>query len=408
MTLLDHIKNLTVKEPETSRKRKLYKTKCVIGEGTFGIVREATFTPTGRQVALKSIRKRGHDSPEEVAAAVHREMAVLQQLRHPNIIALLDWFETKEKYYLVFELATGGELYDRIAKRGKFTERDAVRIIFTILHAVQFLHDKGIVHRDLKPENLLYRTMDEDADLVIADFGVANFVNGNELLSTLCGSPMYAAPEVIKRVGHGKPADIWSIGVITYCLLAGYPPFDYAEDMADLLDAITHAKYEFDTPYWSAISEQAKDFVRTLLRVKPEDRPSAEKAMIHPWLCQHSQRARDARDALAAGKPVPPTVQIIEPAKEKKDVTIAASTAPPPTASKLPPPTTREEEELPNLVDHVWSAHSNSLFNARGKLLSVFKTVQAMRRMELESARKGSEDRSATSSCESLPATPVE
>ncbi|KAI8999611.1 kinase-like domain-containing protein [Gaertneriomyces semiglobifer] len=254
MTLIDALRNLTVKEPETAHKRKLYKTLKVLGEGTFGIVKEAIYTPTNRHVALKSIRKRSLDSPEDVACAVKREMSVLQGVRHPNIIALLDWFETKDKWYLVFDLATGGELYDRIASKGKFTEKDAARIIYTILEAVAFLHSKGIVHRDLKPENLLYRDTSPDADLLIADFGVANFVHGDELLKTLCGSPMYAAPEIIKRSGHGKPADLWSIGIITYCVLAGYPPFDFAEDFPDLMDAICGARFKFDSPYWDNIS----------------------------------------------------------------------------------------------------------------------------------------------------------
>ncbi|KAI8921193.1 kinase-like domain-containing protein [Powellomyces hirtus] len=408
MTLLDHIKNLGISQPPTAGKRKLYKTTKVLGEGTFGIVKEAIYTPTGRLVALKSIKKRGHDSPEEVEAAVRREMTVLEKIRHPNIISLLDWFETKEKYYLVFDLATGGELYDQIAKRGKFTERDAVRIVFTILSAVGFLHDRDIVHRDLKPENLLYRTLEEGADLVIADFGVANIIHEDELLKTLCGSPMYAAPEVIKRTGHGKPADLWSIGVITYCVLAGYPPFDFAQDMPDLMDAITHARFHFDSPYWDSISTEAKDFVSSLLRVRPNERPTARQAMIHPWLCKHSQRARDALAAFDVGDkkvPAPVATPVTPPAApptapEKEDVTHHV-----PRKSISPPP--GEEEELPNLVERVWSAHSDSLFNPRGKLVSAIRTVQAMRRLSLKKIREAAvAGATPTSSSESLPLSP--
>ncbi|KAJ3023013.1 hypothetical protein HKX48_004636 [Thoreauomyces humboldtii] len=408
MTLLDHFKNLTVKAPESAGKRKLYQTKNVIGEGTFGVVREAIYTPTGRSVALKSIKKRGHDTPEEVELAVRREMAVLEKIRHPNIISLLDWFETKDKYYMVFDLATGGELYERIAKRGKFTERDAVRLVYTILNAIAFLHARNIVHRDLKPENLLLRTLEADADLMIADFGVANFVEEDQLLSTLCGSPMYASPEVIKRSGHGKPADLWSIGVITYCLLAGYPPFDYAEDMADLMDAITRAKYRFDSPYWDAISpEGAKDFVKSLLQLKPAERPTARQAMLHPWLLKWSQRARDAaveiekEDEKAAGAtadaPARDDSTIVEGDHLDPDEDANAHVAPPATVSPAP----GEEDDLPNLVERVWSAHPDSLFNARGKLLTAIRTVQAMRRL---SVKKSSE--SAATSSDSLPAVP--
>ncbi|RKO83997.1 kinase-like domain-containing protein, partial [Blyttiomyces helicus] len=140
--------------------------------------------------------------------------------------------------------------------------------------------------QDLKPENLLYRDTSENSDLVVADFGVSNvsFVHGDDLLTTLCGSPMYAAPEVLRRTGHHKPADLWSIGVIAYCVLAGYPPFDFAEGFADLCDAIVRGRYSFDPPYWDNISPAAKDFVRSLLQVRPERRPTARKAMVHPWL----------------------------------------------------------------------------------------------------------------------------
>ncbi|KAJ3153056.1 hypothetical protein HDU86_005354 [Geranomyces michiganensis] len=445
MTLLNRLKDLTIHSPPTATKRKLYKTKAVVGEGTFGVVREAIYLPTGRAVALKSIKKHGHDSPEDVELAVRREMEVLEKIRHPNIISLLDWFETKEKYYLVFDLATGGELYDRIAKRGKFTERDAVRIIYTVLSAVGFLHDRDIVHRDLKPENLLYRTLEEDADLVIADFGVANFVHADELLSTLCGSPMYAAPEVIKRTGHSKPADLWSVGVIAYCVLAGYPPFDYAQDMPDLMDAITHARYKFDAPYWDNISVEAKDFIKCLLRVKPHERPTAQVAMTHPWLCKHSQRARDAAAILAldastpAGKlpvraPRTPVIGAPNPAKQGPSTsssTPAAVTAPviddldlkhdltqnplPPTSiSPTPHGDDDDDDELPNLVERVWSAHGGDatddngftgsggrLFSPRGKLLSAIRTVQAMRRLSVK-RQHGAGVETPADSCEEL------
>ncbi|KAJ3172521.1 hypothetical protein HDU88_005849 [Geranomyces variabilis] len=442
MTLLNRLKDLTIQAPPTAGKRKLYKTKAVVGEGTFGVVREAIYTPTGRAVALKSILKHGHDSPEDVELAVRREMEVLEKIRHPNIISLLDWFETKEKYYLVFDLATGGELYDRIAKRGKFTERDAVRIIYTVLSAVGFLHDRDIVHRDLKPENLLYRTLEEDADLVIADFGVANFVHADELLSTLCGSPMYAAPEVIKRSGHSKPADLWSVGVIAYCVLAGYPPFDFAQDMPDLMDAITHARYKFDAPYWDNISVEAKDFIKCLLRVKPHERPTAQVAMTHPWLCKHSQRARDAAAILAldastpAGKLPVRAPRTNTTADQQKPQQVSTNTSaativddldakhdltqhPLPPISVSPQPNENEDEDLPNLVERVWSAHigdggdenalggggagagGRGLFSPRGKLLSAIRTVQAMRRMSVK-RQHGAGLETPARSCESL------
>ncbi|KAJ3006513.1 hypothetical protein HKX48_009603 [Thoreauomyces humboldtii] len=373
MALVDQMRKLVMGEPSTARKRRLYKTKHIVGEGTFGIVREAIHIPTGKHVALKSISKSGHKSPELVRIAVAREMEVLEQVRHPNIIALLDYFETKQKWYLVFELATGGELYDRIAKRGKFTEKDAARLIYTILLGVSFLHDRDIVHRDLKPENLLYRSDNSDAELVIADFGVCNFVQDEEILQTLVGSPMYAAPEVIRQDGHGKPADMWSIGVICYCLLAGYPPFDYADDMPSLLNAIAHAEYRFDSPYWDNISESAKDFVRSLLTRDTSKRMTAHKAMSHLWLTRHSARAKSASQASIEDDRRAPSISA-----GGSDATLQHVG---PALSVSPPPSDLEADDLPNLVDRVWCAHSDTLFNPRGKLLSAINTVRAVRRL---------------------------
>jgi calcium/calmodulin-dependent protein kinase I len=169
-----------------------------------------------------------------------------------------DFFESRESFYLVFELATGGELFDRIAERGRFTERDAADIVFQILNGVSYLHSHGIVHRDLKPENILYKTKEENSEIVIADFGVANTIPDNQMLTTLCGSPAYAAPEVLKRKGHGPAADIWSIGVITFTVLMGYGPWYYCEDLPSMLDAVVHGRWKFESPYADHVSMEGE------------------------------------------------------------------------------------------------------------------------------------------------------
>ncbi|KAI9098274.1 kinase-like domain-containing protein [Phlyctochytrium arcticum] len=353
MTFTAIYNKLTGNEPASAHKRKEYKTKRTLGLGSFGTVKEAVHLPTGRTVALKGIKKRAHDTPELVEAAVKRELDILSTIKHKNIVELLDWFETSDKWYLVFELLQGGELYDRLARVGKFTERDAARIIGTVLEAVAFLHDMDIVHRDLKPENLLYRDESKEAPIVLADFGVSTHIREGEVLQTLCGSPMYAAPEIISQTGHGKPADIWSIGVITYCLLVGYPPFDQAEDLPDLLDAITLGRYKFDKPYWDNISKAAKDFVSALIVVKPSDRPSAKLALEHPWIAKYYVT------------------------KEK----LSKGDAPVPAG---------QTEELPNLVDQVWSARADSLFVPRRRLLGAILAVQASRRISVKDSRNSS------------------
>ncbi|KAF9470758.1 Pkinase-domain-containing protein [Pholiota conissans] len=219
---------------------------------------------------------------------VRNEIAVLKRVSsgHRNIVTLHDYFETAHNLYLVFDLCTGGELFDRICAKGNYYEADARGLVRTIFIAVKYIHDAGIVHRDLKPENLLFRTVSEEADIMIADFGLSRVMEEEKLnqLTEICGTPGYMAPEIFKKTGHGKPVDIWAMGVITYFLLAGYTPFDRDSQQQEM-DAIIAGDYKFEpAEYWANVSETAKDFVRMCLTVDPLRRPTAALALEHKWL----------------------------------------------------------------------------------------------------------------------------
>lgn len=205
---------------------------------------------------------------------------------HQNILTLVDYFETMNNLYLVTDLALGGELFDRICRKGSYFESDAADLIRATLSAVAYLHDHGIVHRDLKPENLLFRTPEDNADLLIADFGLSRIMDESQfhVLTTTCGTPGYMAPEIFKKTGHGKPVDLWALGVITYFLLCGYTPFDRETDFEEM-QAILKADYSF-TPveYWRGVSSHAKDFIKRCLTIDPSKRITAHEALQHPFV----------------------------------------------------------------------------------------------------------------------------
>ncbi|KAI9760084.1 MAG: hypothetical protein M4579_001917 [Chaenotheca gracillima] len=256
-----------------------YRFGRTLGAGTYGIVKEADCAEG--KVAVKIILKKNVKGNEQM---VYDELQMLQRMRHPHIVRFRDWFESRDKYYIVTQLATGGELFDRICEQGKFTEKDASQTIRQVLEAVHYLHHNNVVHRDLKPENLLYLTSAKDSSLVLADFGIAKMLDSkDEVLTTMAGSFGYAAPEVMMKQGHGKPVDMWSMGVITYTLLCGYSPFR-SENLSDLIDECKEGRIVFHERYWKDVSHDAKNFIGELLQPHPQDRATSEEALRHVWL----------------------------------------------------------------------------------------------------------------------------
>ncbi|KAI4116507.1 MAG: hypothetical protein LQ345_003086 [Seirophora villosa] len=222
--------------------------------------------------------------------------------------------------YLVTDLALGGELFDRICRKGSYYESDAADLIRATLSAVAYLHDHGIVHRDLKPENLLFRTPEDNADLLIADFGLSRIMDEEafHVLTTTCGTPGYMAPEIFKKTGHGKPvkkeiekrqlnplppskSDVWAIGVITYFLLCGYTPFDRDSNLEEM-QAILVADYSF-TPleYWRGVSLPARDFIKRCLTIDPHARMTSHQALSHPFVAEPA--ANSPADASLSANP---------------------------------------------------------------------------------------------------------
>ncbi|KAI6777935.1 Calcium/calmodulin-dependent protein kinase type I [Emericellopsis cladophorae] len=262
-----------------------YKVGKTLGAGSYSVVKECVHIDTGRYYAAKVINKRLMAGREHM---VRNEIAVLKKVSmgHQNILTLVDYFETMNNLYLVTDLALGGELFDRICRKGSYYESDAADLIRATLSAVAYLHDHGIVHRDLKPENLLFRTPEDNAELLIADFGLSRIMDEEQfhVLTTTCGTPGYMAPEIFKKTGHGKPVDLWALGVITYFLICGYTPFDRDSDFEEM-QAILNADYSF-TPveYWRGVSSHAKDFITRCLTVDPSGRITAHEALQHPFV----------------------------------------------------------------------------------------------------------------------------
>ncbi|KAG5835750.1 hypothetical protein ANANG_G00247330 [Anguilla anguilla] len=281
---------------KTSDIKEIYDFKEVLGTGAFSEVVLAEEKRTQRLVAIKCIPKKALEGKEN---SIENEIAVLHKMKHANIVSLEDIFESKSHLYLVMQLVSGGELFDRIVEKGFYTEKDASKLIQQILDAVKYLHDMGIVHRDLKPENLLYYSMDEDSKIMISDFGLSKIEGSGSVMSTACGTPGYVAPEVLAQKPYSKAVDCWSIGVIAYILLCGYPPF-YDENDAKLFEQILKAEYEFDSPYWDDISDSAKDFIVHLMEKDPRKRYTCEQALQHPWIAGDTALDKNIHESVSA------------------------------------------------------------------------------------------------------------
>jgi serine/threonine protein kinase len=260
----------------------------ILGSGYVGSVRECADRATGERFAVKTISK---SNPRVRHECVVREAIISGELHHPNFVRLMNVFEDYGRVHLVTEICEGGELFQKIIDKSSernggaacFTEDEAARIMGQLLSAVSYMHSRDIVHRDLKPENILFETDKEDSPVKIIDFGLARKHNANEApMSNTTGTPYYIAPEVLRK-RYDRACDMWSLGVIAYVLLCGYPPFNGRDDYA-IHEAILTGWYCFPRQEWGGASGEVLDFIRRLLETDPRKRMTAEQALMHPWI----------------------------------------------------------------------------------------------------------------------------
>jgi len=276
----------------------VYEFDQIIGEGAFSSVVLAIHNETKKRVAIKILSKENIDTDKR-KDRIRNEISLLKLCKHKNIIKYVEHYESEIDVSIVFELCVGGELFERIAERGPFSEPNARLIFKQILSAIQCLHVMGIVHRDIKPENIFFINK-EDSDIKIGDFGLAKILTGknvvedvpnspgrNLLKASMSGTPAYCAPERLQNDSESKAVDMWSVGCILYFMLYGRPPFysqneDEDEAQDEIMDAVTECKVVYDSE--TKISDQAKDLISRLLNPDPIKRATADNALNHSWM----------------------------------------------------------------------------------------------------------------------------
>ncbi|XP_046823612.1 calcium/calmodulin-dependent protein kinase type II alpha chain isoform X7 [Vespa crabro] len=266
-----------------------YDLKEELGKGAFSVVRRCVQKSSGLEFAAKIINTKKLSARD--FQKLEREARICRKLQHPNIVRLHDSIQEENYHYLVFDLVTGGELFEDIVAREFYSEADASHCIQQILESVHHCHYNGVVHRDLKPENLLLASKAKGAAVKLADFGLAIEVSGeSQAWFGFAGTPGYLSPEVLKKEPYGKPVDIWACGVILYILLVGYPPF-WDDDQHRLYAQIKAGSYDYPSPEWDTVTPEAKNLINQMLTVNPSKRITANEALKHPWICQRERVA---------------------------------------------------------------------------------------------------------------------
>ncbi|XP_073290397.1 calcium-dependent protein kinase 26-like [Primulina huaijiensis] len=272
----------SVLKTKTGHLKEYYNLGHKLGQGQFGTTFLCVEKSTGKEYACKSIAKRKLLSEEDVED-VRREIEIMHHLSgSPNVISIKGAYEDAVAVHVVMELCQGGELFDRIVKRGHYSEKKAAELTRTIVSVIEACHSLGVMHRDLKPENFLFVNNEEDSPLKTIDFGLSVFFKPGEVFTDVVGSPYYVAPEVLcKR--YGPATDVWSAGVIVYILLCGVPPF-WGESEQEIFEEVLHGDIDFTSDPWPMISDSAKDLVKKMLVRDSRNRITAHQVLCHPWV----------------------------------------------------------------------------------------------------------------------------
>ena len=323
--------------------REKYIISKELGRGAYGTVNLCFIRGTCDRFAIKIIAKKHFTVLGAQAQSFNRqiesECAILRRLNHPCIIHVYDVYDTPEAVYIVLELVEGGELFDRIVANGQFDEKTTKFLFRQMCLGVKYLHEQSITHRDLKPENVLLTSPDTTETLVkITDFGLSRFINETSLMKTFCGTPNYLAPEILKTHGessYDNKVDVWSLGVILYICLVGYPPFSESGSGPTLNEQIIQGIYTFPHEFWSEVSESVKDLIRKMMCIDSSKRLTITEVLEHPWLAddrQNTERVEQMMNPLAVN--IESSVVKKEKRAAYEDVESAAEPSAVPTEEK--------------------------------------------------------------------------
>ncbi|KAK4889624.1 serine/threonine protein kinase [Elasticomyces elasticus] len=290
---------------ETNGFLQQYRIEGQLGKGHFATVYLATRKTDGLSFAVKKFEKRSGPGERSKVEGLQQEIAVLMSVSHPNVLCLKDTFDEVDGVYLVLELAPEGELFNWIVMKQKLTEAETRKVFIQLFQGVKYLHERNIVHRDIKPENILL--LDKDLNVKIADFGLAKIIGEESFTTTLCGTPSYVAPEILEqgnRRRYTRAVDVWSLGVVLYICLCGFPPFSdelYSpENPYTLSQQIKMGRFDYPSPYWDSVEDPALELIDRMLTVDCEKRITIDECLEHPWITGNfpTMKATDSTDGL--------------------------------------------------------------------------------------------------------------